>query len=293
MTCATHFALLFAIVVGCASSRVETRGPAPQGVEERVVRIAGEGGALRVSDGGAGAGSPVIFVHGLGSDIDVWRAQLAFVRASGRRAIAYDQRGHGQSERPADGAYSIDALARDLEAVRRSLDIPRVVLVGHSISGDVVTSYAAAHPERVAGIVYADAVGDFESLPRERREKVVREDAGFSLAQWQADWAAMLGANARPTTRQQVLASLERVDLRALAALRKDSLFLPARELAARYRGPRWAIEVDDPAGAEMRASALDPTIHLVSLPRVSHWLMLDDPAAFNLALGQALAAMP
>jgi pimeloyl-ACP methyl ester carboxylesterase len=207
--------------------------------------------------------------------------------------VAYDQRGHGESAPPRDGTYSIEALAGDLEAVRRSLALDRVVLVGHSISGEVVTAYAAAHPERVAGIVYVDASGDFGALPRERREATVRRDAGFSRLQWKAEWEEMLGADARPMTRRIVLADLEKVDVRALAAMRADSLFFPARERAARYTGPRVAIEVDDPPGAELRAAALDRAIRLVTVRGVSHWLMLDDPASFNRILAEALVAMP
>jgi pimeloyl-ACP methyl ester carboxylesterase len=233
-----------------------------------------------------------VFVHGLGASLDVWKGQLPFVRSGGRRAIAYDHRGHGESERPKDGVYSIDALTRDLDAVRQSLAVARIVLVGHSFSGDVVTAYAAAHPERVAGVVYVDADGDFGALSREAREKEVARAVASTRAQWNAEWEEVLGPHAKPATRAQVLASLEKLETPGLVALRSDNVFFPARALAARYSGPRWAIETDAP-GAEFRAAALDPSIHLVTMRGVSHWMMLDDPAAFNAALGQALAAMP
>ena len=286
------FAMLVGFVVNCGGSSMETPPSSPHGADDRIFRIAGGAGQLRVSDGGAGAGSPVVFVHGLAASLDVWRAQLAFVRSSGRRAVAYDQRGHGESERAKDGVYSVDALARDLELVRQHLGSARIALVGHSFSGDVVTAYAAAHPEHVAGIVYADADGDFGVLSREAREKEVAAAASNSPAQWKAEWEHALGPHARPATRQLVLGALERVDPRALAALRADNVFFPSRERAARYAGPRWAIETDAP-GAEFRAAALDPSIRLVTMRGVSHWLMLDDPAAFDAALGQALATMP
>ena len=125
--------------LSCAS-RNGSAPPAPSGAgpAERIFRVAGGAGPLRVSDGGSG-GPAFVFVHGLASDLEVWREQLDFVRAI-RRAVAYDQRGHGESARAADGAYSIDSLTADLEAVRSALGLDRIVLVGHSVSGEIVTA---------------------------------------------------------------------------------------------------------------------------------------------------------
>jgi pimeloyl-ACP methyl ester carboxylesterase len=259
---------------------------------ERFLRVTTPAGTLRVSEGGAGDDAPVIFVHGMGTSLDVWKGQLPFVRASGRRAIAYDQRGHGASDAPKDGIFTMDALAQDLEAVRATLGISRFVLVGHSVSGDVVSAYAGAHPERLAGIVYVDADGDFGMLSREQRQGEVDKAARYGAAEWRAEFDESLGPNAKPGTRAQVLGALAKMDTHTLAAMRADNVFFPARERSSRFKGPRWAIEVDGP-GAEFRAGALDPAAtHLVTMRGVGHWLMLDDPEGFNAHLADALAAM-
>src|SRR5712671_7337227 len=125
-------------------------------VGERISFVHGGEGKLRVSDGGEG-GVPVVLVHGLGSELETWRPVLDRLRRS-RRAIAYDQRGHGQSD-PA-GEYSIAALAGDLARVVDELGLPRFWLAGHSFSGTVVSAYAADHSDKLAGVVYVDAVGD-------------------------------------------------------------------------------------------------------------------------------------
>jgi pimeloyl-ACP methyl ester carboxylesterase len=75
----------------------------------------------------------------VGADLEVWRPQLDHLRAT-RRVIAYDQRGHGESEKARDGAYNLEALVADLEAVRRALGLERMVLVGHSMSGPLSPS---------------------------------------------------------------------------------------------------------------------------------------------------------
>src|SRR5258706_8250178 len=152
------------------------RARAPRMAGERISFVRGGAGKLRVSDGGEG-GVPVILVHGLASELETWRPVLDRLRAS-RRTIAYDQRGHGQSD-PA-GEYSIAALAGDLDRVVDELNLPRFWLAGHSFSGTVVSAYPAGHPEKVAGVIYVDAVGDVSRAPSEMKDYFRQHDANMT-----------------------------------------------------------------------------------------------------------------
>jgi pimeloyl-ACP methyl ester carboxylesterase len=243
--------------------------------------VEGTAGRLRVSDGGAG-GPPVVLVHGLGSDLEVWRAELEHLRAAGRRAVAYDQRGHGGSEKARDGVYTVLALAEDLEAVRRALGLGRIVLVGHSLSGTVLTTYAGAHPEVEAGLVYVDEVATL----------VAQETApSFGRAEQRAVFAEML-EGARPSTREAVLGSLARIDPPAFGLLRQGAFtFLDARARLALYRGPATAIEV----GAEPRPFAAAAALGLprTAVGDASHWVQLDQPEAVSRAIDAFLATLP
>ena len=276
---------------GCATSGANPAAPQAASPGERIVLVDGGAGHLRVSDGGAG-GVPVVFVHGLGSDLEAWRAQLDHLRPT-RRAIAYDQRGHGGSDRARDPrGYTIDALADDLDAVVRALRVDRFWLVGHSMAGTVLTTYAAAHPGKVAGLVYADAVGDFRAVPREEIEETLRQEASpaFGGAERRQLFSEMLAPDARPETRARVLAALDRMDPPAFAALRRSMATFSAADRIGRYRGPRLAIEVE---GREfpMVYSAIDPSAEQVKLSGVSHWLMMDDPEGFNAALDRFIGS--
>lgn len=277
-------AVLAATALACAGA---PRSTAPA---ERFTSVAGTAGALRLSDGGRGEPA-VVLVHGLGSDLEVWRAQLDHLRRS-RRAVAYDQRGHGSSERPRDGVYTIEALAEDLAAVVDALGPGRVVLIGHSLSGAVLSTYAGAHPDRVTGLVYVDAVGDFHAVPRPALDEVVAKEAApsFGRAEVRAAFAQMLGPAAREPTRQAVLASVDRFDPRAFGALRASLFRFELGNRLASYRGPILAVEVDGPAGPIM-ASAVVPGARRVTVAGVSHWLQLDDPAALDRALDDFLSA--
>lgn len=272
--------------VACAVHRV-----APEGVGvEHLGRVEGKAGRLRVSDGGAG-GTPVVFLHGLGSDLEVWRAQLDHLRP-GRRAVAYDQRGHGESDKARDGVYTVEALVEDLEAVRSALGISRMILVGHSMSGVVLTTYAGRYPDRVAGLFYLDATGDAHAFPRAQVEALVaRETApSFGAAERHAVFEEML-QQARPGTRERVLASLDRLDPPAFGLLRKAIFELvdgPARY--APYRGPAVALEGGDQVFPGAASIVLG--LRRVAVHDVCHWFQLDDPAAVNRELDEFLASV-
>src|SRR5262249_33301604 len=124
--------------------------------------VPGPRGRIRVADGGgAGAGGrkasalPVLFVHGNSGNRTQWKAQLEHLRPT-RRAAALDLHGMGESEKAPDGVYSVESFAADVAAAADALGLKRFVLVGHSYGGYVVSAYAGKHPDRLAGLVFAD-----------------------------------------------------------------------------------------------------------------------------------------
>ncbi|OJT25344.1 hypothetical protein BO221_12690 [Archangium sp. Cb G35] len=235
----------------------------------------------------------MVFVHGLGADLEVWRAQLDHVRAS-RRAVAYDQRGHGGSQPASDGVYSMEALAEDLERVVSALGLERFVLVGHSMSGNVISAYAARHPEKLAALVYADAVGDVSQAPQEMKDWFNKPPEGYGPAQVKEEFAEMLGPKARPGTREHVLASAGRVDPATVVDLRRAMGAFSPRPGLDRYTGPRFAIEAEGVAEENpFTASRSIPGVVTTTVPDVSHWLMMDDPQGFNRALDAVLSQVP
>ena len=113
-------------------------------------------GALSVAVSEAGAGPPVVLLHGLGCGKRMWFHQLRALRHR-FRVIAYDQRGHGGTDAPATATdYSAAHLARDLVGVLDALNIARAAIVGFSLGGGPALALAASKPERVSRLVLAD-----------------------------------------------------------------------------------------------------------------------------------------
>jgi non-heme chloroperoxidase len=113
------------------------------------IRVA-TGPRLHYAEFGKPDGRPVLFLHGWPDSWFSFSRVLALL-PDDLRALAIDQRGFGDSDRPESG-YSIPEMADDAIAFLDALDIPRATLVGHSFGSFVARRAAIAHPERVAAL---------------------------------------------------------------------------------------------------------------------------------------------
>jgi len=112
---------------------------------------------LHVEDTG-GSGRPVVLIHGWPLSAAAWQAQVGPLQDAGYRVVAYDRRGFGRSDKPADG-YDYDTLADDLAGVIEDKDLHDAVLVGFSMGGGEVAHYVARHGSAcLGGVVFASAV---------------------------------------------------------------------------------------------------------------------------------------
>ncbi|WP_331234825.1 alpha/beta fold hydrolase [Natronorarus salvus] len=102
-----------------------------------------------------GDGPPVVFIHGMVMSTTMWEHQMEAL-SDAYTTIAYDVRGHGHTGSSDAKTYSINLFAADLDALLTALDIDRAVICGVSMGGAVAQAFAAAHPEKVAGLVLVD-----------------------------------------------------------------------------------------------------------------------------------------
>lgn len=125
-----------------------------------------EAGGRRVHVVEAGAGEPVVLVHGFaGSTLD-WEDAVLPALATSHRVIAVDLLGMGFSARAADLAYGYDLWSRQIVAVLDALGIARASIVGHSLGGAVAALVAGEHPERVQRLVLVAPLVPLESSQR-------------------------------------------------------------------------------------------------------------------------------
>jgi pimeloyl-ACP methyl ester carboxylesterase len=128
-------------------------------------------------DDDEGAGTPVVFLHGLTFDRRTWRPIIERLDGS-IRSIAIDLPAHGAS----GGAPApLEEVAAQVHELVGSLAVDRPVMVGHSMSGGLVSMYAAVYPSR--GLVLIDNGPDIRPVAQlvQRLEPVLR-GPGFTQA---------------------------------------------------------------------------------------------------------------
>jgi pimeloyl-ACP methyl ester carboxylesterase len=176
-----------------------------------------------------GLGPPILLIHGFASTLRRnWRETGWFeaLVAAGYRVIAYDQRGHGVSDKRYDAAdYAPDRLAADALAVLDAAGAGRAALIGYSMGARIALEVAIAAPARVDGLVLSGMGTSFRDFggPEHDRESIARA--------LEADDPREFPASARF---YRTFAEQSRADRRALAACwRRPIRVLDSQALAA------------------------------------------------------------
>jgi len=112
---------------------------------------------------GPASGTPVVLLHAWGESRGVFDRLLPLLPPT-IRALAMDQRGHGDAVKPQSG-YSLAAFAEDVVAFLDALGLSSAVLLGSSSGGYVAQQVAVEHPSRVAGLVLVGAPLSLQGRP--------------------------------------------------------------------------------------------------------------------------------
>jgi pimeloyl-ACP methyl ester carboxylesterase len=115
-------------------------------------------GAVDIAYLDEGEGDPIVLVHGFASSKNVnwvyptWVSEL---KKHGRRVIALDNRGHGDSSKLYDSEqYSIGAMAADVRALMAHLGIARTDMMGYSMGARITAYIAYSHPELIRSAIF-------------------------------------------------------------------------------------------------------------------------------------------
>ncbi|WP_438349115.1 alpha/beta fold hydrolase [Paenibacillus sp. FA6] len=115
-----------------------------------------------------GQGEALVLLHGYCGSSEYWDKVVPLL--SGHyRCIIPDLRGHGRSDAPM-GAYRIEQMADDIVYLLDKLEVPKVVLLGHSLGGYITLSFAQRYESRLNGfgLIHSTAFPDSEEA-REKR----------------------------------------------------------------------------------------------------------------------------
>jgi len=276
--------------LGLAIALVALSPPARAGSQGAVSGTATSPDGIPIRYHAAGKGDPaLVFVHCGGCERSFWDGQMAYFAAK-HRVVALDLAGHGQS-----GAgrkdWTMPAFGQDVVSVVEALGLKRVVLIGHSLGGPAVLEAARRVPGRVAGLVLVDSWVDFEQrFPAEEVEKYV--------SALQADYRAtttaivsqyLFSASTPEPVKARVLETVLSEPQEIGVAVTRSSMTyspLPAlREIKAPIRAINSDLFPTKVEGNRRYAPGYQAAI----MKGAGHYLMLEQPEAFNALLAEAL----
>lgn len=110
----------------------------------------------------AGAGPPMVLLHGFPDNLHIYDELAPLLAAGGRHVVAFDFLGFGSSDKPQGYAYGFDQQVADLETVVNGLGSAMITPVVHDAGGPAGINFALSNPQRIASLAvlnsfYADA----------------------------------------------------------------------------------------------------------------------------------------
>ena len=131
-------------------------------VQEKTTRV----GGMTIFYREAGAGEPILLLHGVPTSSYLWRRLLPRLARFGR-AVAPDHYGFGRSDKPAEADYSVLGYVRYLEGFTAALGLDRLHLIVHDFGGPFGLAFAITHPERIRSLVILNTIfySDYEWHP--------------------------------------------------------------------------------------------------------------------------------
>lgn len=265
-----------------------------------------DGVKLHVEDTGHGA--PIVFVHEFAGDCRSYEPQVRFF-ARRYRCITFNARGYPPSDVPASpDAYSQDRARDDIRDVLDGLGIQGAHIVGISMGGFAALHFGLTYPHRAKSLVIA---GVGYGAPADKRAQFAEECEVAARRFETLPPAEAAGSYGRGPTRVQYenkdprgyaefMAQLAEHDPRGAANTlrgvqkRRPSVFdLAERMKALAVPSLVMTGDEDDPClEASLFMKRCIPASGLVVLPCTGHTLNLEEPAAFNAAVADFLAAV-
>jgi pimeloyl-ACP methyl ester carboxylesterase len=219
-----------------------------------------------------GAGAPILLIHGFASSVRFnWidPGWVSLLTRNGLRVIAFDNRGHGESEKLHDeAAYGAPLMAEDTRRLLDHLAIERADVMGYSMGARITAFLALAHPARVRSVVFGGLGGNM-LRPMQGTDKIAEALEAASVDD-------VTNAYARTF---RVFADRTGSDRKALAACIRSAREPLTADLLARIACPVLvATGTEDVVGgsAEELAAAI-PGAEALPIPRRDHMLAVGD----------------
>lgn len=240
----------------------------------------------------------LLFVHGAFIDMSYWSAQVEYFQHR-YRVITIDLPGHGKSGKNLS-RWTIQQYGEDVRALIDELRLTRVVLIGHSMGGDVILEVATQCPEYVIGFIGIDNFKNAgTAMPRE-----IQDQFGYFLQMLDADFAntsegyvrqVLLTSATDPEIADRVVADFRNTDKYIGIGLITNcyNYFDRERELMGILKLKMNLINVDYyPTNVYLLEKSATSGYGIITINGTCHYPMIENPTELNRALESVLVQM-
>lgn len=263
-------------------------------------------GALSLGIHEWSSGEPTFLaIHGFGDGAFVWNGFIPSLAPFGR-VLAVDLRGHGDSDWGTPAEYSPATHLEDMIYVIEALALKNLILIGHSLGGEIALRIAIARSERIAGLVIVDYGPELNGVATThiRREFTAESRLYSSHAEYATHLQTKLPLIDCKLSNSLAEAAL-RLDPRGGYVLKRDPAMSDSEPTDASSRSTLWsalphircpvllirgvASSVLSHAVAQRMVNAL-PNASLVAIKLAGHAVMTENPEEFTAATTAFLA---
>jgi pimeloyl-ACP methyl ester carboxylesterase len=234
----------------------------------------------------------LVFVHGWNCDSRYWRQQVPYF-AKKYQVVTVDLAGHGHSEQTRK-VYSLESFAQDVNAVVRQLDAKKAILIGHSMSGEIVAKASTLMPGPVLGIIGVDTIQNVEdTMPQEQFDKMLTGMKTDFKGTVKNFVEPMLGEDMKPELRKWIIDDMSAAPPNVAMSAFKEyvqkfenkgivNLFKEVKVPVRCVNADLW------PTNPEVNRKYI-ASYNVVFMKNAGHFLMLERPAEFNKLLHNSI----
>lgn len=248
-------------------------------------------GRIGYIERGSDGETPILFLHGVGSDKSVWRPQLDHF-GTARRSIAFDYPGYGESDF-IDGATR-DDFAASIFAAMDALGVECAHICGLSLGGVIAIAMHSATPRRCASLIIADSFAvhpDGQGI----HDRSVAASRAMSMRELaEARSGLLLGSDATDELRIDVVDTMAAIDPAAYRLGAAAVWLADQRDRAAEIDVPTLILVGDEdritPPSLSEELHELIPQSELQIISKAGHLANAEQPQAFNSAIESFLS---
>ena len=242
------------------------------------------------SDHGPDDAPVIIFIHGFPFNKSMWNGQIEALKDN-FRVIAYDIRGHGNSD-PGIDDFSIELFVIDLLRLMEKLKLEKSILCGLSLGGYIALNTVLKYPDRFDGLILNDTqcIADTPEIKETRCTAIIRiKEKG--VEQYADEIIKKLFASESFIKKRNMIAEVKEMIINTPKLTLSNTLHALAERKETCTRLPEIKIPVlimvgkEDkitPIAAAQQMHELIKDSHLQIIPHAGHVTNLENPTTFN-----------